>query len=254
MINISSNQKYSGVLSAVVIAGIFTAISLLGLQFFNGTAWYLFSSALRFVFGFIILYAVNKIYQKPASDIFTTKGFVPALIAGLGFIVYFAYYLLVWCSGVKSITGLTSGILISRIILQQIATGFFEELNFRMLILEGYFHGNRTLKNRLIYAFLSFLIFGAIHVVTGWNTYTFLQTGIIGFSFAVMYLKSGNILLPMFLHFIYDIFANLANYIEWNDSALFVSLNSVFDLSLIVMFVISFVMLTIKEKALTRSA
>lgn len=100
-----------------------------------------------------------------------------------------------------------------------------------------------------MYGFISFFLFGAVHVVGGWSTYRFLQTGVIGFAFAVMYLKSRNIVLPMVLHFIFDVFANFADYIEWNNSILFANMNSIFDIMLTIMFVISFIMLLMKEKS-----
>ena len=114
--------------------------------------------------------------------------------------------------------------------------------------MEGYFHQTHNVKNKLIYAFTSFLLFGAVHVVDGWNISRFLLTGVIGFSFAAMYLQSGNIVIPMVLHFLYDIFANLVGYIEWNNSVLFVTLNSKSDIVLVVMFVVSFMMLLMKSK------
>ena len=52
----------------------------------------------------------------------------------------------------------------------------------------------------------------------------------------------------MILHFIYDVFANLTSYIEWNNSTLFVTMNSMFDIMLIIMFVISFIMLLVYTK------
>ncbi|MGN0594678.1 MAG: type II CAAX prenyl endopeptidase Rce1 family protein [Hominimerdicola sp.] len=242
------NKKYSGILWAIVIASLFVTISFGVIKFLNGIPWFIFSSILRFVFGFIILFAVKKLYDKPIKEVLSIKGSKIALVAGSGFVVYFFYYLLVWFSGIKSITGLTIGLLISRFFLQQIATGFYEELNYRVLILEGYFYGAQNIKNKLIYGFVSFLLFGAVHVINGWSTYRFFQTGVIGFAFAVMYLKSRNILLPMLLHFLYDIFANLTDYIEWNNSTLFVNMNSIFDIMLIIMFVISLIMLLKKEK------
>lgn len=245
MKKILCNKKYSGILWAIVIASVFVTISLFMMQFLVGTPWFIFSSILRFVFGFLILFIVKRLYDRPIKEVFSIKGSKIALSAGSGFVVYFLYYLLVWCSGIKSITGLTIGLLISRIILQQIATGFYEELNYRVLLLEGCFYGSQNSKNKLIYGFLSFFLFGALHVVDGWDTYSFLQTGIIGFAYAVMYLKSRNILLPMIMHFVYDIFANLTYYIEWNNSTLFVNVNSIFEIMLIIMFIISFIMLLI---------
>lgn len=248
MKKILCNKKYSGILWAIVVASVFVTISLLGIQFLNGTRWFIFSSILRFVFGFIILFIAKKLYDTPIKKVLSIKESKKALIAGSGFLIFFLYYLIVWCSGIKSITGLTIWLLISKVILQQIATGFYEELNYRFLILEGYFYGIQNIKNKLMYGFISFLLFGAVHVVDGWSTYRFLQTGVIGFAFAVMYLKSRNIVIPMVLHFIYDVFANLADYIEWNNSTLFVNMNSIFDIMLIIMFAISVIMLLMKAK------
>ena len=184
MKKILCNKKYSGILWAIVVASIFVAISLWGLQFFSGVSWFVFSSILRFVFGFLILFIISKLYDTPIKKVLSIRGSKKALVAGSGFLIFFLYYLIVWCSGIKSITGLTIGLLLSKIILQQIATGFYEELNYRVLILEGYYYGTQNIKNKLLYSFVSFLLFGAVHVVNGWDTYRFLQAGAIGFSFA----------------------------------------------------------------------
>ena len=53
------DKKYSGILWAMGIAVVFVAVSLLGLQFFSGSAWYIFSSILRFAFG-IFYFAAGK--------------------------------------------------------------------------------------------------------------------------------------------------------------------------------------------------
>lgn len=237
------NKKYSGTLWAIAIAGAFVLLSLWGLQLLKGTAWYVFSSILRLVFGIVILFVIRKLYGTPAKAVLSIKGSKKALLAGLGFLLFFIYYLIIWFSGLESVKGLTAGLLVSQILLQQITTGFYEELNYRALILQGYFHGPQTVKRRVFYAFVSFLLFGALHIIDGWSTYRFLQTGTIGFAFAVMYLKSGNILVPMLLHFVYDVFANLTNYIQWNGAAVFVTLNANFHIALMALFVVSFVLL-----------
>ena len=95
--------------------------------------------------------------------------------------------------------------------------------------------------------FISFIFFGLVHVVTGWDTYNFLLTGVIGVSFAVIYIKSRNIIVPMLLHFIYDIFANLVQFIEWNNSLLFVNMYSLFEVVITIMFIISLVILVKKD-------
>jgi len=252
MKKILCNKKYSGILWAIVIASVFVAISLGIRPFFNGVAWFTFSSISRFVFGCLILVIGKKLYDRPMKELLSMKGSKKALMAGCGFLFYFLYYVVVWCLGISSIKGLTIGLFVSQIILQQVTTGFYEELNYRVLVLEGYFYNTQNCKNKIIYGLISFLLFGAVHVVGGWDTYRFLQTGVIGFAFAAMYLKSQNIVIPMLLHFLYDIFANLTDYIEWNRSSLFVSMNSLYNVVLIIMFVISLAMLFKKEKKCDR--
>ena len=246
-----TNKKYAGILYAVFFACAFVLISLWGTRVFSGISWYVFSSFLRLTFGFVILYVAKRVYGNSIKSVLSFKGSKSALVAGIGFIVFLIYYIILWCSGIKFYKGITAGLLISRIILQQIATGFYEELNFRYLVLEGYFYGKPTIINKLIYGFISFLLFGAVHVIGGWNTFRFLQTGVIGFSFAVIYLKSRNIIIPMLLHFIYDVFANLVEYFEWNNSMPFVKMNSIYFIMLIIMFVISVIMLFVKDKHIT---
>ena len=244
------DKRYAGIFWAVIISATFAAISFSAIRFLSGTPWFLFSSILRVVFGFIVLFAVKKIYGKTAKEVLSLKGSKKALVAGAGFIIYFVYYVTVWCLGIRTIKGLSVGLLITQIFLQQITTGFYEELHYRVLILEGYFHGPQNTRNKLLYGFINFLVFGFIHVMTGWDTYRFILTGAIGFALGVIYLKSGNVFVPMVLHFVYDIFANLTDYIEWNGTKLFAIMNSyeVFYSVLIVMVAVSLVILLRKEE------
>jgi len=151
--------------------------------------------------------------------------------------------------GIEKIVGLTFPLVISALLLQ-ITTGLYEEIVYRGLMLEGYFEQEkRDWKKRLFYAFCSFLIFGASHLINvNGNLYRFVFTGIIGFSFATIYLKSHNILVPMLLHSVYDIFADLSKCVSFNNSVLFRSINSVFDVVVGVMFVISLIVLVKEQK------
>lgn len=241
------DKRYTGILLAIIVGTIFILISLGVMNLLSGVPWYLFSSALRIIFGVVILILVKKIYGKSPKEMLAFSNVKVAIISSIGFLLYFAYYLIDVSVGFKSFVGLSAGLFISRILLQQITTGFYEELNYRVLVLEGYNYGKKSIGRKVAYASLSFVIFGLLHVVTGWNTYTFLQTGAIGFAFAVIYLNSGNIIIPMILHFVYDIFANLAGYIEWNDSELFNNINSVFEVVIIIMFISSLVLLFKKD-------
>ena len=242
-----SDKRYNGIFCAVTMGVLFISISHIVRQVFDGVSWFLFSSLLRLIFGIVILVVGKQLYGKTVKVILCFDKSKAAIIAGLGVIVYFIYYLIDVSLGIEAITGLTLGLFISQILLQQLTTGFYEELNYRFLILEGFFYGKRSIKNKLIYAFISSVFFGLAHVITGWNTYTFLYTGIIGFAFAVMYLKSRNIVVPMVFHFVYDIIANLTGYVQWNNSVIYTSVNSVFDIVYAIMFLLSFIIL-IKEK------
>lgn len=245
------DKRLVGILLAIIFSAAFGAISLTVRNFLSGTLWYIFSSVLRILFGIAILIVIWKIYGRSPKELLAFSNTKPAIISGIGFLLYFAYYLIDYAVGFESVEGISLGILFSRVFLQQIATGFYEELNYRVLILEGYNYGKRTVGRKIVYALISFILFGLIHVVTGWNTYRFLQTGTIGFALAVIYLNSGNIILPMILHFIYDIFANLTDYVKWSDSEIFNEIfngiNSLFSVALLLMFIISFVLLFKRE-------
>lgn len=237
------NKKTNGILLAIIFSATFIAISLVASNFFSGTSWFIFSSVLRLLFGIAILLLVWKIYGKSPKKLLTFTNTKFALFSGIGFMLYFVYYLIDYAVGFESVAGLSVGIVLSRILLQQITTGFYEELNYRVLILEGYNYGEKTVRRKVIYALISFVIFALIHVISGWSTFRFMQTGAIGFALAVIYLNTGNIIIPMILHFIYDIFANLAEYVTWKNSEIFTNINSVFSIALFIMFVISFALL-----------
>lgn len=243
------NRKYIGIPVALIFMVAFVAISLLINQSLHGTTWFLFSSGMRIVFGIAILYVSWRIYGKTIPEILNLKNSRIAIISGIGFLVYALYYVMALVVGTESITGLTAGLLISKVILQQIATGFYEELNYRFLICEGYFHGERTIKRRLLYAVLSFLIFGALHIINGWDTYRFLLTGTIGFAFAAMFLCSGNIVIPMIVHAVYDMIANLEGFVTWRQGGASEVINSAFYIIIGVMVVLSVYMLTRKQKS-----
>lgn len=241
------DKRWIGIILSLFLTIVFVAISLTVNKIIQGTPWFLFSSCLRIVFGVLILYIVKKVFGKNAKEVFCFKNGKEAVIAATGFLVYFIYFVILYGVGIKSITGLTADLFLTKVILQQLATGFYEEIHYRVLMCEGYRFTKGGFSRKLIYALISSVLFASIHIIGGWDTITFLRTGAIGFAFSAIYLQSGNILLPMILHFVYDIVANMNGFIEWNDSELFDSLYFIFEIMIAIMFLVSLIILIRKE-------
>ena len=249
------DKKYAGIADAIIFSIAFVFIALFGRLFFvnGGAGWYYFSSLHRLIFGMIATYDCCKLYDVNLGQVFSLKNWKFALIAGSGFLIYGIAYTVTLCVGVKEFVGLTVPVVIAHIFLQQITTGFYEETVYRGLILGGYFEQeDRSWKKRVVYAFVSFVIFGSIHLIDG-NWQTFVFTGSIGFAFAAIYLKSHNIFIPMLLHFVYDVAANLSYYVEFDQTELFSRMVSLLDPILVLMFVISLIVIIMphsKDEAL----
>ncbi len=245
---IFTNKKYSGLIWHLIFAGVFIGLSLFFIEFTEGVTWYLISTVLRIIFGTAILIVSSKLFDRKISEILSFKNTKGALLAGAGFLLFFVYYLITVVSGIGGIVGLTTGVFLSKVILQQASTGFYEEINYRFLLLEGLKHTKNDISMKILYTMVSSVLFGLLHCVTDWDTYTFLRTGIIGFAFAVIFVKSGNIVVPMILHFLYDIIAKMVVFIEWNHNIIYDSANAIFKIMLVILFVISFIILVMPQK------
>ena len=65
-----------------------------------------------------------------------------------------------------------------------------------------------------------------------------------GFTYAVIYLNSRNIFIPMLLHFVYDVIAKIMEYaVEWEQYPICMTLWNGINVAYVVMFVISVLML-----------
>ena len=149
-------KRFSGILWAVVLGAAFLMLSMLIVNFVSGIPWYLLSSMLRAAFGVIILMLGTRLYGKTTREILSLHNSKIAMQAGLGFLVFLLCYVAAVYVGCRGISGLTAGLFFARILLQQLTTALYEELNYRFLILEGYFHGNKSVWSRLLYVFVSF--------------------------------------------------------------------------------------------------
>lgn len=229
-------KKDIGVFLCIIFYSIFLFIARTVKVHYNldGADWYVFSSIQRLLFGLIELFVFVKIFKKEKwTNVINFQNFKNGLIAGSSVFLMILLYIAYFVVGAKSFINTTIPIVISCVFLQQITTGFWEELNCRAFVIEGYFSSEkRTWKTRLIYALLSFVIFGLMHAIEECDSfsfalYRFITTGIWGFIYASIYLYSHNILVPMLLHFIYDIFANGVSFVdEWNKSQLFIVLDN----------------------------
>ena len=87
------NQENIGILFAIIFGSIFVIISLFLLKYLSGVTWYIVSSILRLIFGIAIIIASKKFFKREIKDLFTLKESKKAILAGIGFIIYFIYIL-----------------------------------------------------------------------------------------------------------------------------------------------------------------
>ena len=244
-----------GIIVCILFYICFLMIANAQRPYLHGADWYIASSIQRTIFGVVELMIFVKLFRKEKwTNVINFTHFKDGLRAGSGLILYTIVITVVTLMGLGSIINTTPAILFSCLICQQVTTGFWEELTFRAFVLEGY--ANKEKKNwqcRMAYACISFLIFGLLHAIERDNIVDavdiFFLTGVFGFAFAAVYLHSHNILAPMLLHFIYDIPANLQQFVAtWKeDKRLFVVLNNYVGPSAFLLMLIISVVFVVKE-------
>ena len=226
-------RPYAGVLLCILFTAIFlavdTALSTLLSPHIYGAQWSVISSVVRLLFGIIVLFVFVRVFKKGSwTNVINLINFRSGLQASSGAITLTLFLFIHLALGVKSYVDTTMFRVVANLLFVQITTGLFEELLFRATLLEGYFtKEERTWKDRLKYALLSFFVFGLVHMYGcndfGFAIYRFFITGMMGYVYAAIYLHSRNIVVPMLMHFIYDIPANATNFVaEWNQTTVFI--------------------------------
>lgn len=251
-------KRETGIVLCVLFAAAFMALAKALGPYFDGADWYVVSSLQRLLFGVVELWVYLKFVSKGRwTDVLHLRnmkaGFAAGAIMFLIILFEIVTYLVI---GAKAWIDTTVSIVVSCLFLQQITTGFWEELTFRVFVAEGYYKTeNKTKKTRFAYAFVSFVIFGLVHAVECSSLsealYRFVTTGIWGFAFASIYLYSHNVVVAMLMHFVTNIPANATMFIaEWNVSTAFIVLNDyIYFVLLGIMFVTAVVYLWKEPKA-----
>ena len=196
----------------------FIGADILGTVFLHdATAQLLVDSLVRVVFGLVSLWILVKFFDKGKwRNIIHTKNLRSALFASGGMIVLILMETIILFTKTpseywKTLWAFPWQLLVAELICQQLATGFFEELQARALLVEGYYqHGERNGKRRLLYGLLSGVVFGLEHFQAG--IYTMVFCAMFGLAMAAIYLHSHNILVPMLLHFIQNLVAHTMGY------------------------------------------
>lgn len=235
------------VVCVILMSQVFIFVAYTLKDFFDGEQWYIASSVQRLLFGIVTLIIFVKYFRvEHWKAVFTVRGVKNGLFAGIGLLLYTVYLTVYIAVGAYSFKGLTLGLILTQLVCQQITTGFFEEILYRGLLLEGYFHEEKqNVYKRLMYAGLAFVIFGLVHITSNMSFEQgldrFITTGIMGFSFAAVYLYSHNLLVTMFLHAIYDIPANLLRYVEWTNTPAKLAMDSMYGMIYPCLFIIALV-------------
>lgn len=161
-------KKDIGIVFCIVYFSIFMVISYIMKPYFDGAYWYIVSSFQRMLFGIIELFTFVKVYKKEKwTEVIHFKNFKHGRTAGIAMFLYIPFEIITYyIFGAKEWLNTTVSIVVSCLLFQQFATGFFEELTFRAFVCEEYYQRKTgTAKSRLVYALISFVIFGIVHAI-----------------------------------------------------------------------------------------
>lgn len=226
-------KRELGIPLCIAFAAVFAAAASYLAPNFNGAEWYMLSSIQRAVFFIVEAYIFIGLFKKSGGELFALKGFGSGMLAGSAIFVFLGFYVVAYIViGAKAWQNASAELIVWRLFFQQLTTGLWEELTFRVFVCEGYYRGDkRTAARRLTYALISALLFAALHLVgcdsVAEAVLRFINAAAWGLALAAVYLYSHSFLAAAFLHFFSDIFLNITGFVsEWNDSTLFTVLDS----------------------------
>lgn len=104
----TQKRKTDGIVCALGVSVAFVILSEAVRWHLHGAAWYFFSSAARLLFGLGILLLMRERYGTRLTDVFSFRNWRQALVAGCGFFVYVAYFLLEFAAGFSAVCGLSA--------------------------------------------------------------------------------------------------------------------------------------------------
>ena len=175
-------------------------------------------SCLRIITGILTLILLKVIYKNKFGKLFTTR---PPKSTWLYCIPLFLY-LLIQFLHLPTAESLTTAYISSFLwsCLQQIGTGFWEEAASKGILMNGMLaKWKDSAKGRLAMVFLTGLCFGATHILNFlfgsdiisclWQA---LYASAFGIFVAAIYLHSGNLVLCMVIHTVWDILIRIPNY------------------------------------------
>ena len=209
------------VLAAIIIAGAGWIASLYIGSMINNIIMgfipsYIQDGLIGYIIGTLVIMLLYKLWFRPEFEGQLTggrpgKGF----LLGLVFIAYFALAVLIPIGGSRTELTMPS---ITSISLSFVA-GIGEEFCFRGLLLGTLMRQWKDDHRKVIFAvLLTSAIFGAIHLTninSGAGVFVSvmqaISSGFLGVTFAAVYIRSGNLLVPMTFHVLTDIMAFATN-------------------------------------------
>ncbi len=237
-------------LAGLLLLGVFFGVSLIGSKLIqNEIIWIYVSGGLRLLTGIAAAVIFSLLFGKERlRETLGTKGIGKGLLSAVPLMLFSAMCLAVFFIGLKRFTADNIWGFVGDVFLITLMTSFFEEMVFRGLMIEGYFHIRH--QNRITgiaFALFSAVIFVVCHTSYYGSPSDLLNLFALGFSLAVVFMCSRNILLCTMLHYLYDIAVCLIKYGENENSSLRLWIYLSLDLIYLLMAVVAIIIILCKK-------